>query len=209
MLERRTDLPIGAGDIEPGCERNATAVKTGDRAEIRESDLGDTERSASPRFGYRAVTPTPGLDDRAVTPAVSKTLEIGIVVLFVGLLTTLLLGAVVPEYRSAADARLGERVLATAGGAIEDAAPPSGVAVESSQRVELPPRIGGAEYALRFDGRWLVLDHPDPQVSGRSELVLPDRIDRVGGEWHSGSDAVVYVRGDRHGAVVELGEGES
>ena len=63
-------------------------------------------------------------DERALSPVVGKTLELGIVVLFVGLLTTVLLAGVVPDYRTATGKELGERVLTTAAQEIEHAVPP-------------------------------------------------------------------------------------
>jgi len=154
---------------------------------------------------------SPGLvaETRAVVPAVGKTLEIGLVVLFVGLLTTVLLGSVVPGYRTAASAELGERVLATASQEIEAAVPPAAQSVDGQRRVDLPATLRGSGYDLRVDGRWLVLDHPDRLVGGRSRLLLPDHVDSVTGEYHSGSPLVVAVSGDDGGVTVEIREGES
>lgn len=146
--------------------------------------------------------------DRAVTPAVGKSLELGIVVLFVGFLTTVLLGGVVPEYRSAAGSELGERVLATASQEIERSIPPASGSVDASRSVELPPTIAGSDYELRVDGRWLVLDHPDPDIDGRVRLVLPRRVDRVEGYWQSGGGATVHVSNGADGPVVELRNGD-
>lgn len=151
----------------------------------------------------------PGLaaDRRAVTPAVAKSLEIGMVVLFVGLLTTVSLGGVVPDYQRAADVRVGDRVLAAASGEIESAVPPTARSVTTRHSVDLPARIGGQAYELRVDGRELVLAHPDPAVAGRTRLVLPDRVDSVDGRWDSGAETVVVVRGDPSGLAVSLADG--
>ena len=146
-------------------------------------------------------------DRRGVTPAVAKSLEIGMVVLFVGLLTTVTLGSVVPDYQRSADTRVGDRVLAAASGEVEAAVPPAARSVTSRHSVDLPARIGGRGYELRVDGRELVLDHPDEAVSGRIRLVLPDRVDRVNGRWDSGAETVVVVRGDSDELVVTLAEG--
>lgn len=145
--------------------------------------------------------------DRGVTPAVAKSVEVGVVVLFVGLLTTVLLGSLVPDYRSAAGARLGERTLATASHEVEAAVPPAEGRVDVRRTVDLPPTIAGSGYAVTVDGRALVLDHPDPAVGGRVRLVLPASVDRVEGRWDSGAETVVRVRGDETGLVVELVEG--
>lgn len=158
--------------------------------------------------GRRARTAGPRrLDRRGVTPAVAKSLEIGMVVLFVGLLTTVLLGGVIPDYRRGADARVGDRVLATAGAEIESAVPPTARSVSSRHRVDLPARIGGQGYALRIDGRELVLDHPDPAVSGRIRLAMPPRVDSVDGSWESGAQPVVVVSGDASDLEVRLIDG--
>ena len=129
------------------------------------------------------------------------------VVLFVGLLTTVSLAGVVPDYQRSVDARVGDRVLAAAGGEIARAVPPGARSVTTRYRVDVPARIGGRSYVLRVDGRDLVLGHPDPAVSGRLRLGLPDRVDRVEGRWDSGADTVVVVRGDADGLVVALTEG--
>jgi hypothetical protein len=148
------------------------------------------------------------LDDRrAVTPAVAKSLEMGLVVLFVGLLTTVSLAGIVPDYQRTADAEVGDRVLAAANGEIAKAVPPATHSVTTRHRVDLPATIGGEGYALHIDDRDLVLGHPDKSVSGRLRLVLPDRVDRVEGRWDSGADTVVIVSGDVDGLVVLLAEG--
>ena len=115
----------------------------------------------------RPVNHRPDAGDRAVTPSVGKALEGGIVVLFVGLLTTMLLGGLVPDYRAATGAELGDRVLATASQEVERAVPPTARAVDARRSVDLPSSIAGEGYKIRTDGRWLVLDHPDP-ASARS-----------------------------------------
>ena len=148
-----------------------------------------------------------GADDRAVTPSVGKALEGGIVVLFVGLLTTMLLGGLVPDYRAATGAELGDRVLATASQEVERAVPSTVRAVDARRSVDLPSSIAGEGYEIRTDGRWLVLDHPDPAVGGRVRLVLPATVDSVDGVWQSGADTAVTVEGNRTGLVVELTDG--
>lgn len=147
-------------------------------------------------------------DDRAVTPAVGKSLEAGLVVLFVGLLATVLLGGVAPDYRTATGAQLGERVLTTAGQEVEAAVPPTAGEVDARRTVELPSSIAGEGYEITVDGRALVLDHPKRAVRGRIRLVLPPAVDRVEGGWESGAEQVVVVRGDESGLVVELVEGD-
>jgi len=153
-----------------------------------------------------AGPPTLTGDERGVTPSVGKALEAGIVVLFVALLSTILLGGLVPDYRAATGAQLGDRVLATASQEVERAVPPTARAVDARRTVEIPNAIAGEGYEIAVDGRWLVLDHPNAAVSGRVRLVLPASVDRVEGNWESGAGAVVAVRGDESGLVVELTE---
>lgn len=145
-----------------------------------------------------------GLDRRGITPAVGKVLEVGLVVLFVGLAATLLLGGVVPDYRTAVGAEVGERVLATASAEVERAVPPTARDVEATREVSLPATIRDSGYALRTDGLWLALDHPHPEVNGRIRLSLPPSVSRVEGSWQSGARAVVSVRDGSGGLVVEL-----
>jgi hypothetical protein len=149
-----------------------------------------------------------GRDTRAVTPAVGKTLEIGIVVLFVGLVTTALLGGVVPDYRTAAGAEVGDRVLAATAQEVERAVPPPARDVSVRRTVDLPSTIAGSGYTVRVDGRALVLDHPDPAIEGRIDLALPPRVDRVTGRTEGGAETVVAVRGGGGRIVVELGEAD-
>nr|WP_246022946.1 hypothetical protein [Halosimplex halophilum] len=130
-------------------------------------------------------------------------------VLFVGLVTTALLGGVVPDYRSAAGSEVGDRVLAATAQEIERAVPPGAREVSVRRSVDLPSTIAGSGYTVRVDGSALVLDHPDPTVGGRVDLSLPRRVDRVTGRTDGGADAVVAVRdsGGGSGLVVELREG--
>jgi hypothetical protein len=141
--------------------------------------------------------------DRAVTPVVSKALEVGLVVLYVSVLTTAMYGTVVPEYRDAAGEEVAERTLATAAERVQQAVPPSAGHAEATVRVDLPDAIAGAAYRIRADGRALVLDHPDG-ISSRARLALPDRVVRVTGTWESGDETVVRVVTVEDGLVVRL-----
>jgi len=196
-----------------GCQSVKTFATTGWRMSARrysrqyDRHVGPARASARQRVSTRDSLAG---DRRAVTPAVSKSLEAGVVVLFVALVTAVLLGGVVPDYQRAADARVGDRVLAAASAEVESAVPAAVGArtVDRSHRADLPARIGGRQYRIRVDGRDLVLDHPDRAVSGRSRLVLPSRVDRVEGSWESGGPTVVAVHGGPDGLVVELTGGD-
>ncbi len=142
-----------------------------------------------------------------MTPVVAKTLEIGIVLLYVALVTTTLYGGVVPSAQADAASVVGDRALSAAAVGVEDAVPSvSGEAVTVRAEVTLPDTIGGQPYAIRADGRTLVLDSPVAGVGGDAPLSLPGRVTSVSGTWHSGESLSVVVRGDGDALSVELRE---
>lgn len=133
--------------------------------------------------------------DRAMTPVVSKTLTISIVVLYIAGTTTILLGGVVPEYRSNAGAELGDRVLATAGESIEQSVPEANGSVEANRTVDLPPRIRDKQYELELVGSRLRLRHPDERIGDTLSLSLPPGTNVDTATWRSGSDLEIRVSG--------------
>lgn len=143
-------------------------------------------------------------DDRALTPAVGKALEVGLVVLFVGALTTALYGGAVPDYRDAVGAEVGDRATVAAAERVENAVPPSAADVRSVHGVELPRSIRGENYRLVVEDRALVLDHPSSAIASETQFALPERVESIDGEWQSSDDAVVLVTGDHDGLRVEL-----
>jgi hypothetical protein len=142
-----------------------------------------------------------------VTPVVDKTLEVGVVVLFVGLLTTVLFAGVVPDYRTAAGSAVADRTLAAATERVQAAIPPEARSVAVRLRVDLPRTISGEAYTLRADGRALVLEHPTRGIGGRARLALPGSVARVQGAWNSREPAAVAVESTGSGLVVRLEEG--
>lgn len=144
------------------------------------------------------------MDSRAVSTVVEKTLAIGLVTLFVSLVSVALYGGVVPEFRAAAGDELAERTLATAAERVQQGVPPNATHVDARTRVRLPDTIQGDAYRVRTDNRTLVLDHPDPDVGGRARLALPPSVDHVEGTWESGGQAVVHVTNEGAGLVVRL-----
>jgi hypothetical protein len=142
--------------------------------------------------------------DRAVAPVVGKLLEAGIVVLFVVLVTAVLYGGVVPSYRAAVGAELGDRTLVGATDRVESAVPETGDAVSVERRVDLPATIRGQQYAIRARDGALVLDHPHPRIGGEVALSLPSNVVRVAGGWESSQPATVAVRGSADGLRVTL-----
>jgi len=135
------------------------------------------------------------MDNRGVSTVVEKLLGLGLVVLYIGVMTTALYGGAVPASQTAVGAELGERTLAEATARIEQAVPPAATRVSATVRVDLPPTIDGAAYEIRVEDASLVLDHPDPQIDGQTRPVLPDRVDSITGQWRSGQETVVTVTG--------------
>jgi hypothetical protein len=143
-------------------------------------------------------------DTRAVSPVVGKAMEASIVVLYVGVLTATLYGGVVPEYRTAAGAEVGERVLAQSAERVQQAVPTAARRVEVRMEVTLPRTIREEAYSIRVEDRALVLDHPDERVGGRVRLALPETVESVAGEWSSRDGAVVTVGNGEDGLEVRL-----
>lgn len=150
-----------------------------------------------------------GRSDRAVAPVVGKALETGLVVLYLGLVTTALFGGAVPEYRTAAADDVADRTLATATQRVQQTVPPNATEVRARTRVDLPDTVRGQSYEVRVEGRQLVLDHPDPDVGARARLALPAPVVDVSGRWTSTEPAVVDVRGRPDGVAVRLRRGGS
>jgi hypothetical protein len=144
------------------------------------------------------------VDNRGLTPVVGKTLAIGIVVLYIGLLTAVFYGGVIPEYRTTTGDEVGGRVLATAAERVQQAVPSPVWHVDARFRVELPPTIRGRAYSIRASNRSLVLEHPHPSIGGRTPLALPDTVSRVEGEWQSHESLVIHAVSTDNGIVIEL-----
>ncbi|SEW08049.1 DUF7266 family protein [Halobacterium jilantaiense] len=143
---------------------------------------------------------------RAVTPAVGKALEAGIVVLFVATATTALYGGVVPDARNAAGSEVGERALEHAAAEVEAAVPPSGREAAVERRVSLPESIRDYGYEIRAANGSLVLAHDHPSVGGSTPLVLPDRVRTVTGAWDGGGGVVRVEPHPAGGVVVVLAD---
>lgn len=131
--------------------------------------------------------------DRATSPIVGKAMEATIVVLYLGLVTAVLYGGTVPEYRATAGDEVAERTVAGAAADLEAAVPPPAVEADVRVQVSLPATIAGDAYRVRATSDRLVLDHPDPDVAAEAPLVLPDRVAVVDGTWGSGSENEVHV----------------
>ena len=135
------------------------------------------------------------MTDRGLVPVVGKALEALLVLLYVASLVATLHGGVVPDYRTAAAAEVSDRTLATTAARIEASVPPPSSDAAVSRAVDLPAAIDDAVYRLRVENRTLVLDHPDPALSGRLRLSLPRRVATVEGSWRSDEPATLRIRG--------------
>jgi hypothetical protein len=146
------------------------------------------------------------VDNRAAAPVVGKLLAAGLAVLYIAGMMGLMLGGVVPEYRTAAGEELSERVLADAAAHVERAVPDSEAEVDVRLRTDLPPTIRDAGYTLVLRNGTLVLDHPDDELDARTDLSLPPDARAVDSRWDSGEELVVRVSGNGANRTVELGE---
>jgi hypothetical protein len=145
-------------------------------------------------------------DARGLTPVVSKALGVSLLLLYVGLVATSLYGGVVPDYRDEVGRELGERTLAGASLAVEDAVPPSAADATATRRVDLPATIRGSAYEVRVANRSLVLDHP--RFTLRRPLTLPNRVVGVSGGWDSTATAWVRVEPAPGGVAIRLVSGD-
>lgn len=147
-------------------------------------------------------------DGRGLTPVVSKTLAIGIAVLYIAGMTTVLLGGVVPEYETRAGAEVGERVLATAAGEIEEAPPTVDGDVETQTTVTLPETIANSGYdlVLSNESNRLALDHPESAVETETRLSLPSNVSLQNGTV-SGGALVITVSGPPDDRTLRVEEG--
>lgn len=143
-------------------------------------------------------------DERGLTPAVGKALEVGVVVLFVGVLTTGLYGNVVPEYRDTVGDEVADRTVTAAAERVENAVPPHVRHARVVHRVDLPESIRGAGYRIETVDRSLVLRHPSTSVEAETRLALPTHVDTVTGQWESGAETVVVASGTEDGLTVRL-----
>lgn len=143
-------------------------------------------------------------DERGMTPVVSKTLAIGIALLYVGGMSTLLFGGVVPAYQTAAGDELADRTLAAAAGGIERSVPEVDGRVERVRYVSLPDRIHGEHYRLELSGTRLTLVCPDRGMRTGTRLSLPPHITVEEGSWRSGDDLRIRVTGPPENRTLQI-----
>jgi hypothetical protein len=151
--------------------------------------------------------------NRGLSPVVGKTLELGVGVLFVALLTATFFGGLAPEYRAAVGSELGDRALVAGAERVEASVPTSGYArLDRRVSVRLPPEISGDPYRIVAEtnpaGASLRLVHPDPSIGGRVRLALPGNPE-IRGAWRSSSPSRVFVRDSDGRFSVTLVDGEA
>lgn len=148
------------------------------------------------------------MDNRGLTPVVSETLVIGLVLVYIGMVTAVLYGGVLPEYRTASGEELGDRVLATATERVQQGVTPA-YRLNARIRVELPETINNNMYSIRATNRTLVLDHPHPRIGGQARLALAASVWDIEGHWRSHTPLVIRVVGNRTGYRIMISEGEN
>ena len=148
----------------------------------------------------RPSTGVPASDsgDRGLSPVVGKTLELGVGVLLVALLTATFFGGIAPDYRASVGAELGDRTLAAAADRTEAAVPTGDYPqIDRTVTVRLPATIRGDPYRIVAEGGTpeMVLAHPDRAVGGRLRLDIPAPV-TIRGSWRSTSPSRVAVDAD-------------
>lgn len=143
------------------------------------------------------------MDDRGLTPVVSETLVIGLVLLYIGLLTAVLYGSVIPEYQTATGTEIGDRVLVTATERIQQGVAPSH-RLNARISIDLPSTINNRAYSLRAANRTLILEHPHPEIGGRSRLAVPDSVSAINGRWRSHTPLIIRVVGNETGYRITI-----
>lgn len=144
--------------------------------------------------------------DRGLSPVVGKTLELGVGVLFVALLTATFFGGIAPDYRAAVGAELGDRTLTAAADRIEAAVPRTDYPrIDRNVTVRLPAAIRGDPYRIvADDGPPSVrLVHPDRTVGGQLRLDLPESV-TIRGSWRSTSPSRVAIGGATGNVSIRL-----
>ncbi|MWV63415.1 hypothetical protein GRS48_01015 [Halorubrum sp. JWXQ-INN 858] len=144
---------------------------------------------------------------------VAKSLEAAVVVLFIGVLTTGLYAGVVPDYRSATAAEVGDRTLVEAANEVEVAVPANATGVRAERRIDLPTTIRSDGYRIAAvdpasEPPRLELRHPHSSVEGSRSLALPPHVVAVDGAVTGGDGTVVIEPASgADGVVIRLVDG--
>lgn len=143
-------------------------------------------------------------DTRGATPVVSKTLAIGIVLLYIGGMTTLLYGSVLPGYQTATGEELAGRTLAAAAGEIEQSVPEATGEINRTRELSLPDRIREERYRLELSGGRLRLKHPDWERAPETRLSVPPGTTVADSSWESGAKLAIRVTGSAANRTVRI-----
>lgn len=135
------------------------------------------------------------MDNRAVSPVVEKTLATTIVVLYIGAMTTLFVGGIVPDYRGATGQEIAERTHATVLAEIETTIPETEARTTAQTRLEVPATIRATGYDLVLDGGELRLEHPADSIGVRSRVWTPDDVTIADSRVDSGADLLIVLEG--------------
>lgn len=146
------------------------------------------------------------MDDRGLTPVVSEALVIGLVLLYIGLLTALLYGSVIPAYQTTSGAEVGDRVLTTVTERVEQDVTPS-YRLDARSRIELPSTINDRAYSIRAINRTLVLEHPHPKIGGRTRPAQPESVSAIDGSWRSHTPLIIRTVGNETGYRITIEDG--
>lgn len=144
--------------------------------------------------------------DRALSAVVGKSLEAGIVVLYISTMVGVLYGGVVPEYQATTGEELGERVLAESALEVKTAVPADPQATGTA-RHQIPRTIDDEPYRIVAGNESLRLAQDGSEATTELPLQLPPDVHRVEGEWRSSAPAVVRVERTPTGRVVTLEAG--
>jgi len=87
---------------------------------------------------------------------------------------------------------------------LESAIPPNATAATVRLERDPPATIADSAYRLRGTPDEVVLEHPNPAVTTRTPLVLPNRVVDVTGTWRSGDSLVLRVERVDGGLEVRL-----
>ncbi|WP_302082517.1 DUF7266 family protein [Salinibaculum rarum] len=148
------------------------------------------------------------MDSRAVSSVVGKLLVSGLTVLYITSIAGLFVGGLVPDYRAATSDELGERVLATAAGHVEQAQTETDGVADVRAETTLPATIRDQQYRIRLVNGTLLLDHPDEGLDARTRLSLPAAVTATNSTWHSDDPLVVRVTGPPSNRTVTLAEAD-
>lgn len=146
------------------------------------------------------------MDNRAVSPVVGKLLAAGLTVLYIAGVSGLLLNGVLPEYRTAAGAELGERVLANAAGELERVVAAPNSTRTTRTTLDPPATLRGSSYRLHLRNGTLRLDHPDDRLDASAPLSLPPNTTVGNATWNSGGQLRIRASGSASNRTVRLEE---